>query len=156
MLNRIPARALLLLAFAFNAQAADPFYLGTWTVTSAVVAPWWKGPQPPDAAEKNALLGKTIVIAAQRISGPRQFACQGPHYQVKDYPADMLYQGGFGEMHERDKTVDPVKVAASVGFKGTAWKTLETGCATELDFHFLDPSTASVALNNYLFTLKKR
>jgi hypothetical protein len=29
-----------------------------------------------------------------------------------------LFQGEFGEMHLRDKAVDPAKVAASVGFSG--------------------------------------
>ena len=68
----------------------------------------------------------------------------------------MLFQGAFGEMHERDKTVDPAKVAATVGFQGKSWKTLETGCAIELDFHFADPNTAAFGLNNHVYTLKKQ
>jgi hypothetical protein len=58
-------------------------------------------------------------------------------------------------MHERDRAVDPREVAAKLGFRGTSWPTLETGCANEIDFHFLDRKSASFALNNYIFYLKK-
>ena len=42
-------------------------------------------------------------------------------------------------MHRRDKSADPAKIAAKLGFRGSSWKTLETGCGNELDYHFLDP-----------------
>jgi hypothetical protein len=68
----------------------------------------------------------------------------------------MLFQGAFEEMQSKDKSADPVKIAAGLGFKGTSWKTLETGCGNELDYHFLDPATAALGLNNYVYTLKKQ
>jgi hypothetical protein len=144
------------LALGFCAFAADVFYLGTWKIDSATVGPWWSEKGKPDPAEMKSLAGKTFVISATGITGPRQVACKGPKYRVKDYPADMLFQGAFGEMQSRDKSVDPAKVAATVGFKGSSWKTVETGCGNELDFHFIDPSTAAFALNNYIYILKKQ
>jgi len=102
-----------------------------------------------------SLVGKTVVIGRAAIVGPGILGCKGPRYRVKDYPADMLFQGGFGEMHEKDKSVDPAKIAAALGFRGASWKTLETGCATELDFHFIDPTTGAFALNNYIYKFKK-
>lgn len=135
---------------------ADAFYLGTWKIESAVIAPWWREHNPPDASESKTLVGKTFVVANGRISGPRQVACTAPRYVVKEYPADMLFQGSFGEMHERDKSVDPEKVAAKLGFRGSKWRTLETGCGNEVDFHFIDDTTATFGLNNYIYTLKKR
>ncbi len=148
-------------ALAPLAPAADPFYIGTWKITSATVAPWQVDrPYGSDVAEMKTLVGKTIVIQPAAILGPRQAACKGPNYQVKDYPADMMFQGEFGEMHRRDASADPVKIAAQVGFRGSSkaatWKTLETGCGNELDYHFIDPSTAAFALNNYVYTLKKQ
>ena len=137
-------------------QAADAFYIGRWKIDSAVVAPWWKEAQKPDDAEMKQLVGKTMVITAKAIQGPRQHACADPRFKVKDYPADMLFQGGFGEMHLNDKSVDPVKVAAKLGFHGTSWKTLETGCATEIDYHFLDSNRAAFALNNYIYYLTRQ
>ena len=144
---------LLLAPLAF---AADSFYLGTWKIESAVLAPWADAAHKDDAAEMKTLVGKTVIFKAAEIAGPRQVACKGPNYQVKDYPADMLFQGEFGEMQRRNKSVDPAKLAAKLGFKGASWKTLETGCATELDFHFIDPGTTTFGLNNYVYTLKKQ
>jgi hypothetical protein len=149
---RVPA---FLLA-ALTLFAGDAFYIGTWKIDSAVLAPWADAAHKDDAAEMKSLVGKIIVLKANEIVGPRQAACKGPHYQVKDYPADMLFQGAFGEMQSRDKSVDPAKLAAKLGFKGSAWKTLETGCGNELDFHFIDPATTTFGLNNYVYTLKKQ
>ena len=144
-----------MLLAASMAFAAEPFYLGTWRIASATVAPWWTEQEKPDPSEAKVLVGKTFSIGPKSIAGPRQVACPDPRYAVKDYPADMLFQGGFGEMHEKDKSVDPAKIAAALGFRGASWKTLETGCATELDFHFIDPTTGAFALNNYIYKFKK-
>ena len=151
-----PVRKLLILVIASRAFAADPFYVGTWKIESASIAPWWTEREKPDPSETKTLVGKIFSIGAKSIAGPRQLACRNPNYKVKDYPAGMLFQGSFGEMHERDKSVNPAKVAASVGFKGSSWKTLETGCGNEIDYHFLDPSTAAFGLNNYIYILKKQ
>lgn len=145
--------ALLIPALAI---AADPFYLGTWKIASAVQAPWADAAHKDDAAEMKTLVGKIVIFKPGEITGPRQVACKGPKYTVKDYPADMLFQGELGEMQSRDKSVDPEKLAAKLGFKGKLWKTLETGCATELDFHFIDPNTTTFGLNNYVYILKKQ
>lgn len=156
MLSSQPCEEFCALLIAAGAFAADPFYLGTWKIASAVEAPWADSQHKHDAAEMKSLVGKTIVVKSNEITGPRQLACKGPRYQVKDYPADMLFQGEFGEMQRRDKSVNPAKLAASLGFKGKSWKTLETGCANELDFHFIDPATTTFGLNNYVYTLKKQ
>ncbi len=147
---------LCLLLTATLAFAADPFYLGTWKIDSAILAPWADAQHKDDAAESKTLVGKTVIFKPSEIVGPRQVACKTPQYHVKDYPADMLFQGSFGEMQARDKSVDPVKVAAKLGFKGKSWKTLETGCDTELDFHYIDPTTTTFGLNNYIYFLKKQ
>jgi len=136
------------------AQAADTSYLGTWKLASAVIAPWADPKQKPDGAEKTRLIGKTVVIAPRQISGPDPLACAAPHYKVRDYKADMIFQGAFGEMQSSNKAVDPGKIAASLGFSGAGIKTLETGC--EIDFHFVDATTAEIGLNDHVYTLKKQ
>jgi hypothetical protein len=142
--------------FICTTFAADTFYLGTWKIDSAVVAPWANPQLRQDPAEMKSLVGKTVVIKGNEITGPRAVACKGPKYQVKDYPADMLFQGAFDEMRRRDKSVNPVKVAEKLGFRGSKWKTLETGCANELELHFIDPNTTTFGLNNYVYVLKKQ
>lgn len=153
----LSVRLLTLAVVAANlAWCAEPFYIGSWKIASATVAPWWEdAKQKPDAAESKTLVGQTFAFEAKRITGPRQIACKSPHYEVKNYPADMLFQGMFGEMHSKNPKVDPAVTAASVGFKGKEWKTMETGCGNELDYHFLDERTAAFGLNNYIFILKK-
>ena len=148
--------ACLALLAASSLLAADPFYLGSWKIDSASAAPWWTEKAKPDDSEMKTLVGKTFVIKAREILGPRQVACKDPRYRVKNYPADMLFQGAFGEMRERDKSVNPAKVAEKAGFHGSSWKTLETGCGNEVDFHFIDANTAAFGLNNYIYILKKQ
>lgn len=138
-------------------SAADPFYIGKWKIVSAAVAPWWEDKaRKPDDAGVRAFVGKTITIAAASIGGPSLFACKRTQFKLDDRPADSLFQGAFGEMQLRNKSVDPAKLASSLGFKGTSWKTLETGCEAEIDYHFLDAYTAAIGLDNYVYTLKKQ
>jgi len=146
----------VMVGLAAAIPAADPFYLGRWNIASAAVAPWWREREKPDASETKELVGKSIVIGAKGIEGPRQAACARPKYKVVDSPAEGLFQGMFDEMHRRDRSVDARKVAESVGFRGSHWKSLETGCPNELDYHFLDEHTAAFGLNNYIYLLRRQ
>ncbi|QOZ43905.1 hypothetical protein XH89_10700 [Bradyrhizobium sp. CCBAU 53340] len=136
------------------AAAADPFYIGSWTLTGAVVAPWADPHRKPDDAERTRLMGKTVLLKTREISGPRPFACAKPQYEVTDYGPDMIFQGAFDEMQRADKKADPQALAASLGFTGSRIRTLETGC--EIDVHFVDDTTAEIGLNDYVYTLKRR
>jgi hypothetical protein len=142
------------LGLAGSAVAADPFFVGNWTFTTAVVAPWADPHRKPDDAERARLMGKTVALKTGEISGPRPFACAKPHYKVTDYGPDMLFQGALDEMRSADKKVDPKALAVSLGFAGSRIRTLETGC--EIDVHFVDDTTAKIGLNDYVYTLKKR
>jgi hypothetical protein len=141
-------------ASAAPANAADSSYIGTWKLSAAVIAPWADPKQKPDSAEQLRLIGKTILFKAREITGPLPFACKTPRYKESDYAADMIFQGAFEQMQSKNKSVDPVKLAASLGFVGKSIKTLETGC--EIDFHFVDAATAEVGLNDTVYTLKKQ
>ena len=137
-----------------SADAADPSYIGTWKITGAVVAPWSTAARAPDTAERARLMGQELVFKSRGIAGPQPFACQGSHYNLVDDTTDLLFQGAFDEMRQQDKSVDPDKIAAGLGFQGNTVRTLETGC--EFDFHFVDASTAQVGLNDFVYTLKKQ
>jgi hypothetical protein len=141
---------------AGSAFAADPFYLGVWKMTSAVVAAWSDAERKPYVAESKTLVGKMVTIKPGEILGPHAVACKGLHYKLSDVAANMLFQGSFDEMRRRDKSADPVKLAAKLGFHGPTSKVLETGCGNELDLHFVDPATAEFGLNNYVYILKKQ
>jgi hypothetical protein len=134
------------------AHAADAFYLGDWKIDSAVEAPWAK--PKISASETGRLIGKTVTLRAKDISGPQPIACKGAVYKVADYSADMLFQGAFEEMRDINKSADPQKLAESLGFTGKTFQTLETGC--DIDWHFVNPTTAKIGLNNFVYTLKKQ
>jgi hypothetical protein len=136
------------------ARSAEPAYLGIWKISAAVTAPWADPTQRPDNAEQARLLGKAIVFKAREIGGPPPFACRAPHYKESDYSADMIFQGAFEEMQTKNKSVDPDRLATSLGFMGKNIRTLETGC--EMDFHFVDATTAEIGLNDTVYTLKKQ
>ncbi len=152
---RLPAVLVISAIAAFAAapsRAADAFYLGNWKIDSAVEAPWAK--PRISQSEKNSLMGKSVTLKAKEIAGPQAFACKGAVYKVVDYSADMLFQGAFEEMHDTNKAVDPQKLAEQLGFSGKTFQTLETGC--EIDWHFVDQTTAKIGLNDFVYTLKKQ
>jgi hypothetical protein len=145
----------LLAATLGSARAAEPFYLGNWKFTAAVVAPWASpAARKPDRAERDSLLGKTVAITPKEVAGPRVFACRRPRYALKEYPASDLFEGAFGEMRDRDPAIDPDTLAARLGFKRKSVTTLETGC--EIDWHFVDQTTVKIGLNDWVYTLKKQ
>ncbi|MCK1387307.1 hypothetical protein IVB31_23950 [Bradyrhizobium sp. 21] len=144
---------LMSLGAADTAMAADPFYIGNWTFTSAVAAPWADPQRKPDDTERARLMGKAVAFKPREISGPGPLACGRPQYKVTDYGPAMIFQGAFDEMRRADKKVDPKALAASLGFADAPIRTLETGC--EIDVHFVDDTTAEIGLNNYVYTLKK-
>jgi len=153
-LAALGAASCVFVAVPAPADAADQFYMGAWKFSGAVKAPWFDPLQRSDGSEPRRLIGKSVVFKAREITGPQPFTCKRPHYKMADYPADFLFQGAFGEMQLKDKSVDPDKIAASLGFTGKTTKTLETGC--EFDYHFVDEATAEIGLNNYVYTLKKQ
>jgi len=136
------------------AGAAIPAYLGDWTITRAVLAPWADPAHPLDPAEPARLTGKTVTFTVRAIRGPPPLACRTPHYKLVEFGADMLFEGAFGEMRSKDRRVEPARIAASLGFPGPRTRTLETGC--EIDFHFAGPTTAEFGLNDHVYTIRRR
>jgi len=140
---------------ALPAQAADP-WVGSWKIAEAKVAPWAGKSRARSDVDLKELLNKTVTFRPREIAGPPMLVCKGPKYKLSDFSADMLFQGAFGEMHQKDERVDPAKVAASLGFQGDSWKALETGCDNGIDWHFVDDATLAIGLNDYVYVLKKQ
>jgi len=144
--------AILALGVSVAAPASEPAYVGAWKITSAVVAPWADRGHL-DVAEKTALIGKTITLTPAAIFGPQPFACKGPHYHLSAASADLLFQGELDELQQSNPKVSAQALAASLGFVGKSWKVLDTGC--EIDWHFVDPHTVEIGLNDFVYTLRK-
>ena len=128
------------------AEAADRSFLGAWTITASQTAPWAAAGQKPVTSDLMALMNKTVTFSADRIDAPRPLTCRKPHYEMKAYAPDMLFQGTLS---------DPARQAPSLGFTGKTIPTLETGCEGMLDFHFVDPTRAMFGLNNRVYVLTR-
>jgi hypothetical protein len=149
--------ALVLLGALSCALAGDnTFFLGSWTIARAEIAPWAVRGPVPDPAESKTLLGKTLEFEATKIKGPGITACPSLRYEVVQVPPEGLFQGSFEEMQRADKTVSPQKLASAQGFKPGNITSLQTGCANEIDYHFKDAKSGAFALNNYIFTIEKQ
>jgi hypothetical protein len=137
------------IAFAASASAGSAGqFAGSWTIASAKLAPWADPKNPlPDTGERASLVGKPVVIGAKTITGPHQVSCPDPHYAIKSYTTDMLFQGGLK---------NPGKDAPALGFKGKAVPVLETGCENEVDWHMADDGSLEFGLNDYVYVLTKK
>jgi hypothetical protein len=149
--------ALLCAASLYQAKAEDAFYLGQYKITEAVKAPWARSDAELVPDEMKSLVGQTITIKSDGIAGPGSFPCSDAVYQVMEGGPDMLFQGMFGQMHDENPANDPQKLAEQVGFTGTQYRTVLTGCEFAVDFSFgEDKNTAMFALNNAVYTLKRQ
>jgi hypothetical protein len=129
------------------ALSASINYLGTWTIASSEAAPWAAPNEKPVASDIKALIGHTVTFSADRIDAPAPLTCRKPHYAIKKYEPDMLFQGSLTK---------PKEQAASLGFSGGTIPTLETGCEGAFDFHFSGADTAFFGLNDRLYKLVRK
>jgi hypothetical protein len=157
LLCTVTVAAFLCATSLSSAMAEDAFYLGQWKITGAAPAPWIKSDAELFPDEMKSLVGQTITIKADAIEGPGGFPCKGPKYEVMQGGPDMLFQGGFGEMQAQNAASDPQKLAEQVGFNGTDYKTVLTGCEFAVDFSIgADQDTMMFALDNAVYTMKRQ
>jgi len=140
------------LALTGNALAQDR-YAGAWKIASSEPAPWpheasWEVPK-----EIKQLVGATVVFKADRIVGPAPLACNGPHYEIVQYGADMLFQGSLEE--KGDKKTTPEKAATALGFAKRPIPSITTGCASEIEFHVIDDDHMLFGLNNRVYRMTR-
>ncbi|HKX78950.1 MAG TPA: hypothetical protein VJM34_10570 [Novosphingobium sp.] len=139
----------LLVSCTSEAQAdfARPDYLGTWQITSTQPAPWINPADTSTSPHDAQLLGKTITYERTRIIAPPLLACDKPAYAIKRARPEGLFQGGL---------TDPKRQALELGFQRGKVRTLETGCEGWFEYHFLDAQTAMFALDNMIYTIRRR
>ena len=150
------AAAILLLACALAisaGSAAQDRYAGAWKIASSEPVPWphkseWEVPK-----EIKQLVGATVVFKADRIVGPVPLACKGPHYEIVQYGADMLFQGSLEEYG--DKKTTPDKAATALGFAKRPIPSITTGCASEIEFHVIDDDHMLFGLNNRVYRMTR-
>ena len=145
----LPVLALLAcLAVGVHAQER---YAGTWKIASSEPAPWPHGADVEVPKEIAHLTGATVAITSKGIDGPSPLACKGPHYKIRQDGPDMLFQGTLEE--QGDKKSTPDKTATALGFTKRPIPTLETGCASEIEFHAIDDDHLLFGLNNRVYRM---
>ena len=144
---------LFLVQFLPVAAMAQDRFAGTWKIEKTEPAPWVQTPDVTDAAEIKRLAGARIHFRADRIDGPGPLACKGPHYTTRQVQADQLFQGALAELG--DPATNPDKVADKLGFGKRPIASLQTGCASGIDFHMLDADHLMFALNNTLYRMTR-
>ena len=148
--------AMFFLAFALALSAsvsAQNRYAGTWKIASSEPAPWlhetdWEVPK-----EVKQLVGASVLFKADRIVGPIPLACKGPHYEIVQYGADMLFQGEL-DVNGDPKTT-PDKAATALGFSKRPIPSITTGCASEIEFHIVDDDHMLFGLNNRVYRMTR-
>ncbi len=134
-----------------NFAYAQEGFAGVWKIEKSEPAPWAKTADMLDAKEIKRLTGATAEFKANAITGPAPLACKGPRYEIKQYDADMLFQGALAEYG--DPSTTPDKMADKIGFAKRPIASLVTGCAAEIEFHAIDADHAVFALNNSIYRM---
>jgi hypothetical protein len=133
------------------AAAADNPLLGKWQITEVIVAPWASKLQKPQTAETRRLLNMQITFATKAMtSGYPTLNCSDAKFEVTSDPADVLFQGALLEPNQES-------VAARLGLPHGEVPTVEINCSNgDFPFHFRDKDTALFALNDMIYTIKRR
>ena len=153
MLKSIFAAAIAVMLLAAAPARADNALAGIWKIERAEPAPWVDAAFKPDQKEVATYVGKLVKFLARSIKAPALLACPNPNFEMKDYTADMIFQGGLGEFFkDAGKAED---AATKMGFKTRPIKTLETGCEHGFDFHMSDAEHAAFALDNMIYWMKR-
>jgi len=150
-MGKLVAVAAVLLGFlGASAQARDidiPFF-GLWMITKATPAPWVDRAHASDPFLAQRWVGKKVIFLWDVIDAPDPLGCDAPDYRTVEVPPEGLFQGAL---------TSPVIQAQALGFRaGAPVITLQTDCEGAIDFHFVNTTTAMFALNNVIYTLRRR
>jgi hypothetical protein len=135
------------------AASAQDGFTGSWKIEKSEPAPWAKTADMLEAKEIKRLVGATVEFKAGAISGPAPLTCKGPHFEIKQYRADEVFQGALAEYG--DPSTTPDRMADKIGFGKRPIASLVTGCASEIEFHAIDADHAVFALNNSLYRMTR-
>ena len=135
-----------------HAQGGQPSLTGRWEVTQAAIAPW--------VGDKVALVRESEVrkLLKQRVTFSARAAasqypalnCAEATYEPTRVPAAGLFQGALPEPHQ-------ATFAKAIGFTSGEIAGSDMACPNaRFSFHFRDRDTLLFALDNVIYTLKRR
>jgi hypothetical protein len=126
--------------------------LGRWQITTAAVAPWISGDKIHTLKESDVrryIKQRVTFEAAAVKSRDPIFACKGPVYEPTRIPPGGLFQGGLPEPKG--------DIARALGLPDGVVPGVDVACPnSRFSYHFRDKDTALFALDNVIYTLKRR
>ncbi|MEO7998800.1 MAG: hypothetical protein ABI852_15225 [Gemmatimonadaceae bacterium] len=132
-----------LFGYATTAHAQGTF-AGAWTIAEWSVAPWVPDAERARIKPNDNVLNHSLIFTAKHVVGPELLSCDTPKYQTISSPIEGLFEGGL---------LKPKTDGVALGFKAPV-KTLRPAC--DFDFHLKDANTAMFALDNVLYTMKRK
>lgn len=154
-MSRKPIISFLALFFCACAQpcAAQEVFAGSWDVAKAENAPWLAARPELTPHPEPVLRHARIIFRADRVVAPTWMGCKAPKYEIMSLGFDALFEGG---LYDPDHGLKDAKgLALKLGFTKEPVTSMLTGCS-ELLFHLVDHDTVLFALNNMIYTLKRR
>jgi len=146
----LSAAAISLLAC--NATTAQTL-LGRWQIEAAAVAPW-VAPDKIHTMTKETdvrrFVKQRVTFEATAVkSRDPIFACKGATYEPTRIPPEGLFQGGLPEPKG--------EIARALGLHDGITPGVDVACPnSRFSYHFRDKDTALFALDNVIYTLKRR
>jgi len=151
-MKTIPVALVAALCSLTAAHAQTNPLLGNWRIVSAGVAPWIGADKILHIKEDNArrFMKQKISFTADQVkSRDPLLACKGPRYEATKIPPAGLFQGNLPE--------PKADVAKALGLPAGDVPGIDVACPNSLfSYHFRDKDTALFALDNVIYTLKRR
>lgn len=152
---RPPLFCVLLVATTIldTADAQTNPLLGRWQIENAAVAPW----VAPDKiatmikeTDVRRLVKQHVTFEATAVKSPDPvFACKGATYEPTRIPPEGLFQGGL--------PAPQGNIARALGLPDGPSPGVDVACPnSRFSYHFRDKDTALFALDNVIYTLKRR
>ncbi len=144
--------AALLCAAPQAARAAEISIVGRWEIVEAAAAPWIEeGKRAALNAAGKALLKLVITFSPKDVSSRHKlFTCSRVEYEATELGADAIFSGNLPEPN-------PTAAAQRLGFPRGDIPGVDVRCPNAVfGFHFRDPATAMIALDDVIYTLKRR
>jgi uncharacterized Fe-S cluster protein YjdI len=137
---------------AATAQAQTNPLLGDWRIVSAGLAPWI-GPDKINTIKEDNVrrfVKQTVSFTAGDVkSRDPLLACKGPRYEPATIPPAGLFQGHLPE--------PKADIAKALGFPAADVASVNITCPNgAFSYYFRDKNTALFALDNVIYTLKRR
>jgi len=150
-MKAIVTTAISLLACTAAAAQTNPL-LGRWQIDAAAVAPWIGADKIHTIKEEDVrrFVKQRVTFESAGVKARDPLlACKDARYEPTRIPPAGLFQGNLPE--------PKAGIAKAIGFPVGDVPGIDVACSNgRFSYHFRDKDTALFALDNVIYTLKRR